>query len=160
MGRIIRLTESDLARIVRRVIREEDQINSPEGLNKNPTDYKGFALSVVGKMMPAIDSWRPSANEIIYTQVYRIDSQEKYDAVAELCKTSPVLKEKYGNNKEPNQGYYNPIDFPFQTVMAFIQHGYSTNIFVREDNYKTLEYYATHLRQFNPNEKVYKPKLP
>ena len=53
MGRIIRLTESDLARIVRRVIREEDQINSPDGVNNNPTDYKGFASSVIGKMMPA-----------------------------------------------------------------------------------------------------------
>jgi hypothetical protein len=127
-------------------------------IDNEPTDYKGFALSVVGKMMPAIDSWQPSANAVIYTQVYRIDSQEKYDAVLALCKTSPVLKNKYGGNKEPNKGYYIPLLFPFQTVMAFIQRGYSSAAFVREDNYKTLEYYATHLRQFNPNEKVYKPK--
>jgi hypothetical protein len=163
MGRIIRLTESDLARIVRRVIREEDQINSPDGVNNNPTDYKGFASSVIGKMMPAIDSWNPldaPEHHIIYTQVHRIDSQEKYDAVAELCKTSPVLKEKYGTNKEPNKGYYDPTDFPFQTVMAFIHHGYSTNIFVREENYENLEDFATYLRQFNPNEKVFKPKKP
>ena len=160
MGRIIRLTESDLARIVRRVIREEDQINSPDGVNNNPTDYKGFASSVIGKMMPAIDSWKPSDNAIIYKQVHRIDSQEKYDAVAKLCKTSPVLKEKYGTNREPNKGYYDPTDFPFQTVMAFIHHGFSINMFTEEDNYETLEDYATYLRQFNPNEKVYKPKRP
>jgi hypothetical protein len=196
MKRIIRLTEQDLARIVRRVIREEDQINSPEGVNKNPIlkedcvksmalidpntgkpayidsktgkyckpkteDYKGFASSVIGKMMPAIDSWNPldaPENQIIYTQVHRIDSQEKYDAVAALCKTSPVLKEKYGYNEIGKDMYYTPLIFPFYTVMSFIQLGYSINMFTEEDNYKTLESYATHLRQFNPNEKVYKPK--
>ena len=44
--------------------------------------------------------------------------------------------------------------------MSFIQRGYSINFFNEEDTYKTLEVYATHLRQFNPNEKVYKPKRP
>ena len=146
------------------MIKLKDILFEQPTIDNEPTDYKGFASSVIGKMMPALDSWDPldggAANHIIKTQVKKIDSQKKYDAVAELCKTSPVLKKKYGYNEIGKDVYYTPLIFPFYTVMSFIQRGYSINFFNEEDTYKTLEVYATHLRQFNPNEKVYKPKRP
>jgi hypothetical protein len=127
-------------------------INKKNTLLEEPTDYKGFALSVVGTLMKYLNSWGGHAE--VYKQVMKIDTKAKYDAVLELCKTSPALKSKYGR-PDPNDHfhYYEPRVFPFNTVMAFIQTGDSNNL-------SLLDTFAEHLRKWNPNEKVYKPKHP
>ena len=127
-------------------------INKKNTLLEEPTDYKGFALSVVGTLMKYLNSWGGHAE--VYKQVMKIDTKAKYDAVLELCKTSPALKSKYGR-PDPNDHfhYYDPRVFPFNTVMAFIQTGDSNNL-------RLIDTFAEHLRKWNPNEKVYKPKHP
>lgn len=127
-------------------------INKKNTLLEEPTDYKGFALSVVGTLMKYLNSWGGHAE--VYKQVMKIDTKAKYDAVLELCKTSPALKSKYGR-PDPNDHfhYYDPRVFPFNTVMAFIQTGDSNNL-------SSIDTFDEHLRKWNPNEKVYTPKHP
>ena len=63
-----------------------------ETLLGTATDYKGFALSVVGTLMKYLNSWGGHAE--VYKQVMKIDTKAKYDAVLALCKTSAALKSK------------------------------------------------------------------
>ncbi len=63
MKRIVRLTESDLARIVRRVIKESEDMTIPANLGF------GIADSPVGRVVDnsnqPVESWLPSVNLII-----------------------------------------------------------------------------------------------
>ena len=121
----------------------------------------GFAQSVVGKIMKALSpdwvkdghfTYKTTQRDDLYDAIHKIKTQEQYDAVLKLCKTSKVLRSKY------------PMEFPFYTLMEFIQLGFSNqskdpDIFGVTDTSSgsdvwILKSYERYLKQFNPDEKI------
>jgi hypothetical protein len=70
MKRIVRLTENDLARIVRRVINEQNELCN-NGKNES---------------------------EAMKQAVYKIKDKATYDAILKQVQTSPEFKKRQGNN--------------------------------------------------------------
>jgi hypothetical protein len=125
MKRIVRLTESDLTRIVRRVINEERTQNrsvnsrrlvseqSPKaGATVNvdspskgvydapvPTDSTtlGMASKIVGQLMTAFGG-AGTDDAMAKTAIYSINSPKLYYAVLWKVQNSTALKNEYGKN--------------------------------------------------------------
>jgi hypothetical protein len=106
----------------------------------------GFAKAIVGTIMSAalsngLDTPEPGK---IFQAIRKIKTQEQYEAVLDLCKTSEVLKQKFSPTLfHPFQG------FPFNTVMALVQEGFfhdlDSDILIRIESI---------LQRFNPEEKI------
>jgi len=99
MKKIIKLTESDLARIVRRVIKEQESgiamgAVKPLG-NDNP--YAGLAMKVVGMLMTATGKMNTD-EDMILDALRLIKDKKQYDAVISLLKKSPKVRTQYGEN--------------------------------------------------------------
>ena len=86
MKKVIRLTESDLVRIVKRVISEQD--NDPN---------KGIALKVVGMLMVATGGMGTDEEKIM-DALKLIANKDIYKSVIKVLQTSPKVKSQYGKN--------------------------------------------------------------
>ena len=121
----------------------------------------GFAKAVVGTIMAALSpeweedghfTYKATNRGKMIKAIDKIKTQEQYDAVLDLCKTSKVLKQKY------------PMEFPFYTIMELIQLGYDTqskdpDIFGVTDTSPgsdawNLKIFESKLQRFNPDEKI------
>jgi hypothetical protein len=125
----------------------------------------GFAKYIVGNLMDALSpdlvknghfTWDKAETSRIDKLIHKIKTQEQYDAVLKLCKTSKVLRSKF------------PVQFPFNTIMELIHTGISkqskdTIEVGMEDrgigsDYFKLDKFASYLKQFNLDEKImFKP---
>lgn len=81
MKKIVRLTESDLARIVRRVIREQNE-----------------AANTILSQMETLCNNGEAESEAMKQTVYKIRDKATYDAILQQVKTSPEFKKRQGNN--------------------------------------------------------------
>ena len=104
MGRIIRLTEQDLARIVRRVIRENNMILSedePGGMGLSPKTImvvqQKLGISADGKLGPQTTK--------------AIMNFQKQNAITPDGKLGPLTLSKMGikPNTNPTTGYVPPV---------------------------------------------------
>lgn len=91
MKRIIRLTESDLARIVKRVI------NEAEATSANSDPNLGLAQKIVGTIWKAM-SGMGTDDQAVLNAVLMIKNKAIYDSVLNICKTSPKIKAEWGRN--------------------------------------------------------------
>jgi hypothetical protein len=91
MKKIVRLTESDLARIVRRVITEAEAVSG-----KNDPNL-GLAQKIVGSIWKAMSGMGTDDNAVL-NAVLMIKSKAVYDSVLNMVKTSPKIKTEYGRN--------------------------------------------------------------
>jgi hypothetical protein len=91
MKRIVRLTESDLARIVKRVINETEAASG-----KNDPNL-GLAQKIVGTIWKAM-SGMGTDDQGVLNGVLMIKSKAIYDSVLNMVKTSPKIKTEYGRN--------------------------------------------------------------
>jgi hypothetical protein len=154
MKRIVRLTESDLTRIVRRVLSEQET-NDPK--------LVGTAKKIVGDLLTAMGG-AGTDDALARKSIYAINSKPLYNAVIKVLQTSPTVKSQLGYN--------------FNTVCAFIgtdmsyAAGSTTTKFGDPGNpsspgalYQQLtgsakQYadYERHLQQFNSNERLPREK--
>jgi hypothetical protein len=81
MKRIVRLTESDLARIVRRVINEQNEV----------------ANSILSQMETLCNNGK-AESEAMKQTVYKIKDKATYDAILKQVQSSPEFKSRQGNN--------------------------------------------------------------
>lgn len=81
MKRIVRLTENDLARIVRRVINEQNEV----------------ANSILSQMETLCNNGK-TESEAMKQAVYKIKDKATYDAILKQVQTSPEFKKRQGNN--------------------------------------------------------------
>ena len=81
MKRIVRLTESDLARIVRRVINEQNEV----------------ANSIISQMETLCNNGK-AESEAMKQTVYKIKDKATYDAILKQVQSSPEFKSRQGNN--------------------------------------------------------------
>jgi hypothetical protein len=145
MKKIVRLTESDLARIVRRVIREQNE-----------------AANTILSQMETLCKNRQAESEAMKQMVYKIKDKSTYDAILEQVKTSPEFRKSQGNN------YSTICDW----LMAKGMDSYSTGkgtagnpVSVGKNLYQGIRRLGSgqsaqgigseverHLRQFNPYE--------
>ena len=88
MKKIVRLTESDLTRIVKRVIKEQSE---------KPDPTKGIASKIVGMIMTATGGAMTDEQKIL-DAVKLITSKQIYNSVINIIKTSPKVKNQYGKN--------------------------------------------------------------
>jgi len=150
MKRIVRLTENDLARIVRRVINEEET-NDPK--------LVGTAKKIVGDLLTAMGGLGTD-DALARKSIYAINSKPLYNAVIKVLQTSPTVKSQLG--------------YHFNTVCAFIGTDMSYAAGTRDTKFgetenpsspgalyqqltgtqKQYRDYERHLQQFNPNEKL------
>ena len=150
MKRIVRLTENDLARIVRRVINEQET-NDPK--------LVGTAKKIVGDLLTAMGGLGTD-DALARKSIYAINSKPLYNAVIKVLQTSPTVKSQLG--------------YHFNTVCAFIGTDMSYAAGTRDTKFgetgnpsspgalyqqltgtqKQYRDYERHLRQFNPNEKL------
>jgi len=91
MKRIVRLTESDLTRIVRRVINETETATGKSDPNL------GLAQKIVGSIWKAM-SGMGTDDQALLSAVLMIKSKAIYDSVLNIVKTSPKIKTEYGRN--------------------------------------------------------------
>jgi len=91
MKRIVRLTESDLARIVRRVI------NEAEATSANSDPNLGLAQKIVGAIWKAM-SGMGTDDQAVLNAVLMIKNKAIYDSVLNICKTSPKIKAEWGRH--------------------------------------------------------------
>ena len=99
MKKIIRLTESDLARIVRRVIKEQESgiaSAAVKPLGGNDPNA-GLAKTIVGKLMTA-SGGMGTDEEGMYNAVLMIKDKPTYWAVIKVLQTSPNVKNQFGKN--------------------------------------------------------------
>ena len=89
MKRIVRLTESDLARIVKRVI------NETEAGKSDPN--AGLAQKIVGTIWKAM-SGMGTDDQGVLNAVLMIKTKAIYDSVLKIVKTSPKIKTEFGKN--------------------------------------------------------------
>jgi hypothetical protein len=154
MKRIVRLTESDLTRIVRRVLSEQET-NDPK--------LVGTAKKIVGDLLTAMGG-AGTDDALARKSIYAINSKPLYNAVIKVLQTSPTVKSQLG--------------YHFNTVCAFIgtdmsyAAGSTTTKFGDSGNpsspgalYQQLtgsakQYadYERHLQQFNSNERLPREK--
>jgi hypothetical protein len=150
MKRIVRLTESDLTRIVRRVLSEQET---------NDSKLVGTAKKIVGDLLTAMGGLGTD-DALARKSIYAINSKPLYNAVIKVLQTSPTVKSQLGYN--------------FNTVCAFIGTDMSYAAGTRDTKFgdpgspsspgalyqqltgtqKQYRDYERHLRQFNPNEKL------
>ena len=150
MKRIVRLTESDLTRIVRRVISEQETNNSK---------LVGTAKKIVGNLLTAMGGLGTD-DALARKSIYAINSKPLYNAVIKVLQTSPTVKSQLG--------------YHFNTVCAFIGTDMSYAAGTRDTKFgepgspsspgalyqqltgtqKQYRDYERHLQQFNPNEKL------
>lgn len=137
MKRVIRLTESDLTRIVRRVIKEQE--TSGEALK-----YDGIALKILGMLDKSINRLGTDP-DMIADAIKMIpqsgDGKRVYDSLLKLVQKGQKTKDAFGRN--------------FDTVMDLIQIDFS-KIDLREpsgsSNDVWLNSYSSILKQYNKNE--------
>ena len=142
MKKIIRLTESDLARIVRRVIKEQESgiasaAVKPLGGGYTENAKKAIKLIEDGISYVGIDG--TTLESSISRGVYAIKTKEDYNSVLHHCKRKG-----------------------FKTIMAWIGSDMSwqsetdrtQGVTDLVGNNKYLREYNRHLSQFNPNEKI------
>lgn len=91
MKRIVRLTESDLTRIVRRVINETEAASGKSDPNL------GLAQKIVGTIWKAM-SGMGTDDQAVLNAVLMIKSKAIYDSVLNIVKTSEKIKTEYGRN--------------------------------------------------------------
>ena len=96
MKRIVRLTESDLTRIVRRVLSEQET---------NDSKLVGTAKKIVGDLLTAMGGLGTD-DALARKSIYAINSKPLYNAVIKVLQTSPTVKSQLG--------------YHFNTVCAFI----------------------------------------
>jgi hypothetical protein len=99
MKKIIRLTESDLTRIVRRVIKEQESgiaSATVKPLGGNDPNV-GLAKTIVGKLMTA-SGGMGTDEEGIHNAVLMIKDKPTYWAVIKVLQTSPKVKAQFGKN--------------------------------------------------------------
>jgi hypothetical protein len=150
MKRIVRLTESDLTRIVRRVLSEQET-NDPK--------LVGTAKKIVGDLLTAMGGGGTD-DALARKSIYAINSKPLYNAVIKVLQTSPTVKSQLG--------------YHFNTVCAFIGTDMSYAAGTRDTKFgdpgspsspgalyqqltgtqKQYRDYERHLQQFNPNEKL------
>ena len=150
MKRIVRLTESDLTRIVRRVLSEQET---------NDSKLVGTAKKIVGDLLTAMGGLGTD-DALARKSIYAINSKPLYNAVIKVLQTSPTVKSQLG--------------YHFNTVCAFIGTDMSYAAGTRDTKFgdpgspsspgalyqqltgtqKQYRDYERHLRQFNPNEKL------
>jgi hypothetical protein len=150
MKRIVRLTESDLTRIVRRVLSEQET-NDPK--------LVGTAKKIVGDLLTAMGG-AGTDDALARKSIYAINSKPLYNAVIKVLQTSPTVKSQLG--------------YHFNTVCAFIGTDMSYAAGTRDTKFgdpgspsspgalyqqltgtqKQYRDYERHLQQFNPNEKL------
>jgi hypothetical protein len=94
MKRIVRLTESDLARIVRRVIKEEES-----STNFSSSDL-ATANSIIDACLVAFkgDIFDGTYENDVEKAIKRITTKNIYNAVLNLVKTSKKVRSATGNN--------------------------------------------------------------
>ena len=126
MKKVIRLTESDLARIVRRVINEsKDVLNEGAGTT---------AFQTINNAMSGMGTDENGVTKGVYMIKTKVDYQECLDL---------VKKEGYKTILE-----YIQTDMDYQSETD--THG-KVKDFVGNNRY--IREYQRHLSQFNPNEK-------
>jgi hypothetical protein len=81
MKRIVRLTERDLSRIVRRVINEQNEV----------------ANSILSQMETLCNNGDANTQSMKNT-VYKIKDKATYEAILAQVRTSPEFKSRQGNN--------------------------------------------------------------
>jgi hypothetical protein len=127
MKKIIRLTESDLARIVKRVIKEAEAATTGGGYTQNAKT----AIGLIEKGMGGVGT----DENMVAKGVYTIKTKEDY---------SHVLK--HANAK----GFKTIMDW-INSDWQEVSHG--SNLFgVASSSNKQISDLGRHLRQFNPDE--------
>lgn len=142
MRKVVRLTESDLVRIVKRVINEQ---SSPIGGVNN--GKKAFDLinagmsSKIGGILPETDEKKVAKG------VYAIKNKADYQTCLSLVK-----KEGY-----PTILKFIATDMSYGDEYSDLEggEGYMEN-WGQLDNNPYLRDFERHLQQFNPNEKIVK----
>jgi len=81
MKRIVRLTENDLARIVRRVINEQNEV----------------ANTILSQMETLCNNGKVES-EAMKQAIYKIKDKATYDAILKQVNRSPEFKKRQGNN--------------------------------------------------------------
>jgi hypothetical protein len=114
----------------------------------------GFAKSIVGTIMTVIPTTgfdipaMLGGPEKIFQAIRKIKTQEQYEAVLDLCKTSTVLKQKFSPTL-----FYPVPGFPFNTVMELVQKGFHSHTGGGSDP-DILNSIVSILQKFNPEEKI------
>jgi hypothetical protein len=85
MKRIVRLTESDLTRLVRRIIKEQNEQANP------------VADKILSEMEYLCNNGKAESNAMVGA-VMKIKDKATYDAVANKVRTSPNFKQRQGKN--------------------------------------------------------------
>jgi len=83
MKRIVRLTENDLARIVRRVVREQKEQSNP------------VADKILSEMEYLCNQGNAESDAMV-AAVMKIKDQATYDAIVTKVRTSPNFKQRQG----------------------------------------------------------------
>jgi hypothetical protein len=129
MKKIIRLTESDLARIVRRVIKEQETTGG---------GYTQNAKTAIKLIEDGIAYWGGTDEKMIAKGVYAIKTKQDYNSVLDHCK---------------KKGFKNVMawinaDWEYTPAASDSQFGLGST---EELNGMIMDI-ARHLKQFNPNE--------
>ena len=134
MKRIVRLTESDLARIVRRVIKEENE----------------YANKILSQMESLIANGDVESDSMV-TVVKKIKDKPTYDAILSKVYSDPGFKSRQGNNFKlisdwlKNKG--------MDEVMPVNNHDPINSGYNLLKGTNTAEQIGNHLQQFNASEK-------
>jgi len=135
MKKVIRLTESDLVRIVKRVINEES--NVPAG----KTDPNlGLAQKIVGTIMTATGGVGTEEQKIL-DSINMIKNKETYNSVINVIRTSKKVKSQYGRN--------------FNLLIKLIETDFTSQSMEQWDitgDKKWLDMYQKILQKWNTNE--------